>query len=188
MLRIIPPQDQHKLKTWKPWYKAVNSKEQREWYVEIQLIPLLGCFHTFWGEIPQFDPRRGSAARLRDLLIVLVLLDLVWHNGSQQCHGSTFQVDYRLSAMGRALMQQYTMTMKWNMNVFRNNCNMTMFSSNITIIISNNWKCVWIKSWFNEGEMDQFHLKFVRLTCKSILTNPGFSLHCSTYKTNINIW
>lgn len=61
------------------------------------------CFSTFWGEILQFDPREGSAAKLRDLLIVLVLLDLIPRNrGSVMglfCKLITAQVDYCLSAM-----------------------------------------------------------------------------------------
>lgn len=60
-----------------------------------QSIRLLGCFHTIWGEkILQFDPRWGSVARIRDLLIVLVLLDLISCNGGKQCHGTILQVDY----------------------------------------------------------------------------------------------
>lgn len=45
-------------------------------------------FSTFWEEILRFDPRGGSAVRLRDLLIVLVLLDLISHNEGKQCHGT----------------------------------------------------------------------------------------------------
>lgn len=61
-----------------------------------QLIRQLGCFHTIWGRrgILQFDPRWGSVARIRDLLIVLVLLDLISCNGGKQCHGTILQVDY----------------------------------------------------------------------------------------------
>lgn len=61
----------------------------------MQLIPELSdCRSTFPGEILQFEPRGGSAARLRDLLIVLVLLDLISCNGGKQCHGTVLQVDY----------------------------------------------------------------------------------------------
>lgn len=103
LLRIISPQDHHKVHS-----NAMTQKSKRR-RAERRNIPAAccgsicnssccrDCFHTFLGEILQFNPRRGSAERLRDLLIVLVLLDLISRNGGKQCHGTVLQVDYSLS-------------------------------------------------------------------------------------------
>lgn len=103
LLRIISLQDHHKVHS-----NAMIQKSKRQG-AERRNMPAVccgsicnsswcrDCFHTFLGEILQFNPRRGSAERLRDLLIVLVLLDLISRSGGKQCHATVLQVDYSLS-------------------------------------------------------------------------------------------
>lgn len=130
-LRIIPPQDQHTLprNTTKQRSKrrgqegciqtqeSVSEKRSRDESAEshsslCNSSCCRDCFSTFWGENIQTDLRGDSAVRLKDLLIVLVLLDLISHNGDKHCCGTVLQVDYSLGWLQFVRLIQYNRHLK----------------------------------------------------------------------------
>lgn len=117
LLRIIRPQNQqtpHKnmMRQRSKWrgaegilshkYKSGTLKRDAEMDPQQDAAQLFlqDCFNIFWVEILQFDWKEDSAARLRDLLIVLVALDLLFCKWGKQCHGTVLQVDYNLHRYG----------------------------------------------------------------------------------------